>query len=114
MRDNVSADWADPGVNPLLSAAKHSMAVNLAVLGLSGWSLAGVAPNRPSAIILTVARAARKANIRLYQADRGLMDSTFFPEAVATRIIRTEMLGESAPAVGDTSGLAAPFLGGIA
>ena len=72
------------------------------------------APNRTSAIILTVARAARKANVRLYQADRGLMYSTFVPEAVATRTIRTETLGKSAPAVGDTSGLAAPFLGGIA
>ena len=29
MRDNVSADRADPGVNPLRAAAKHSMAVNL-------------------------------------------------------------------------------------
>jgi hypothetical protein len=27
MRDNVSADRADPGVNPLRAAAKHSMAV---------------------------------------------------------------------------------------
>jgi hypothetical protein len=28
MGDNVSADRADPGVNPLPAAAKHSMAVN--------------------------------------------------------------------------------------
>src|SRR6516162_5781726 len=60
------------------------------------------------------ARAVRKANIRLYPSDRGLMYSTFFPEAVAARIIRVETLGESAPAVGDTSGLAPPFLGDIA
>ena len=33
MRDNVSADRADPGVNPLRAAAKHSMAVNLLCWG---------------------------------------------------------------------------------
>jgi hypothetical protein len=35
MRDNVSADRADPGVNPLRAAAKHSMAVNLLGWGRS-------------------------------------------------------------------------------
>ena len=33
MRDNVSADRADPDVNPLLSVSKHSMAVNLPCWG---------------------------------------------------------------------------------
>ena len=33
MRDNVSADRADPDVNPLRAAAKHSMAVNLLCWG---------------------------------------------------------------------------------
>jgi hypothetical protein len=33
VRGNVSADRADPGVNPLLSAAKHSMAVKLQCWG---------------------------------------------------------------------------------
>ena len=33
MRDNVSADRADPHVNPLRAAAKHSMAVNLLCWG---------------------------------------------------------------------------------
>jgi hypothetical protein len=35
MRDNISADRADLGVNPLRAAAKHSMAVNLLGWGRS-------------------------------------------------------------------------------
>jgi hypothetical protein len=36
VRDDVSADRADPGVNPLMAAAKRSMAVNLPCLGPVG------------------------------------------------------------------------------
>jgi hypothetical protein len=50
MRDNVSADRADPDVNPLRAAAKHSMAVNLC---------AGAGRNRPENW------AARSPNTRL-------------------------------------------------
>jgi hypothetical protein len=35
MRDNVSADRADPHVNPLRAAAKHSMVVTLLCWGRS-------------------------------------------------------------------------------
>jgi hypothetical protein len=50
MRDNISADRADLGVNPLRAAAKHSMAVNLL-----GWGRC----NRPENW------AARNPNTRL-------------------------------------------------
>jgi hypothetical protein len=41
MRDNVSAGRADPGINPLLSAAKDSMAVNLAEVNWHRVSVSG-------------------------------------------------------------------------
>ena len=47
MRDNVSADPADPGVSAVLAAAKHSMAVNLLCWGqlLQAGQLAARNPN---------------------------------------------------------------------